>query len=164
MPGAFQPIAFIDTLYLASSLLSRLNRFETVDEGVREYRVRWPDDNSATGWKQLAPKVWPELTTTLRRIGEIGEQLLGPLQRGRIFLEMLDPAATRRWQPEITDDWIRVHLALRTNPRAFLYAGAEVASPAPGWITQARPDCSLNLGEDSRIHLIMDVRRREKAK
>lgn len=160
----FTQIAFLDPYELACSLRPRLALFGEADEnGRRSMPIRWQGDEG----RWLRPKEvakWPELNNTLSRIEQIGMTIVGPVERGRISFEMLDPGAALPWRretdPYFAEYW-RVHMAIRTNPGCILYAGAESVNLWPGQIVrvgQSTPQSAQNLGDWPRIHLVADFR------
>ncbi len=169
---ALQILQFIDCFELIGSLRTRINLFkDTDDEGARVLPMRWPDaeDTEAPVWKYPAAawKAWPELRNTVSRIQKLGEQFVGPVERGRTFFEMLDPATALPWRAESGVYWasgfMRLHLPLRTNPLAIIYAGGEALSPGIGALTLANTavrHCAVNFGQHQRIHLVLDLRKK----
>lgn len=166
MPN-FITVGFRDTWELAVSLHARMNMFRPLDSGEHILDVRWQDgpDAEAPGWKRTGqwPK-WPQLTNTVTWVERIGEALLGPMERGRIFFWMLDPGARLPWVAEdsaYSRSSLRVHLPIRTNPAAMMYSGVETAHLLPGQVTRVNtlaPCSAINLGEWPVVHLVIDLR------
>lgn len=143
--------------------------FPAPDEhGRRVLDIRWPDDPDAEApaWKaHKETRKWAELTNTISRLMRLGAQILPgtKLERGRIFFEMLDPGAALAWdfdQSPYRQRFVRLHLPLRTNPGAMVYAGTESVNMLPGQLTLVRNAMSsaINLGDFGRIHLCLDIR------
>ena len=175
----FVPIAFLDTFELAASLRRRMGAFvlDPLDMlGPRCLKVRGPrtgaddpdDDLAFVAYKDAAN--WPELRATLGRISRIGEATIGGVEFGRVFLELLMPATRLPWDVLVEDRYSerfsRLHLPLRTNPAAIVYAGTEQMHLLPGQLTivnQRAGVSAVNLGEWPRIHLVVDFKRKEHA-
>lgn len=110
---------------------------------------------------------WVELKNFLGRLKREAEQVCGPIDLGRIHLEMLDPGVAVAREAEsgaYIERYTRVHMALRTNPGALMVSGHEAASPAPGWLTAVNvrvPCYAVNMGKHPRVHLVLDWRRKE---
>lgn len=157
----FQQLAFLDPYELACSLRPRLAQFGESDaHGRREMPIRWHGENG--DWTRIKLSKWPELANMLARIEQIGTAIAGPLDRGHIFFEMLDPGATLPWHREDIGDWWRLHMAIRTNPGCMMFAGGEAVNIMPGQVVRVGTGAlssALNAGEWPRVHLVMDFRR-----
>lgn len=163
----FQQIGFIDTFELAASLRPRMGLFKDAGDGRREALIRWPDDAVAEvpRWLRLKEAAkWTELSNAVARVERIGTALVGPVERGRIFFEMLDPGTATPWRAEdgayFREYW-RLHLAIRTNPGCMMFAGTEAVNLLPGQIMRVATSVkasAVNGGEWPRIHLILDFR------
>lgn len=166
----FRALGFVDVWDLAPSLRDRLSLFRPGERGERVIPIRWPADESE-GAKWVVSGAcgrnwgkWPELQSTLNRIQRIGEQIAGKVERGRIFLEMLDPGAQLQWRTEsgpYYERFLRAHLPIRTNPAAIMYAGMEFIHLPAGQLTLTvvrTPTSASNLGEWPRVHLVCDFR------
>ena len=174
----FATLVFYDTFEVVASLPPRMGLFrqDAAAEGRRLLTLRMPrageDENAesvAWGWNvQTSPKKWPQIHNLLgRMLRDAKARVAGDVELGSIYLEMLDPGAALPWQT-LTGAYIerfsRFHMALRTNPAAMMFSGNETFSPALGWLTavNARVRCSAsNDGAWSRIHLVVDVRKKE---
>lgn len=170
--GAFTWVAYLDTWELACSLRPRMNLFrEGAEPGTRILRVRFADnpEDEALHFKHHKEFArWTELRTTASRIQRLADATpYGPTERGDIFCEMLEPGATLDWQPLVGPYHMRharLHLPLRTNPRAMMYAGPEALHMLPGSlhvVSAGVPLSAVNLGEWQRIHLVVDLRKKE---
>lgn len=173
----FTPIVFLDTFDLAASLRERMGFFKPVPDqlGVRAIHYRGlkqdteEEDEQFTGYTVTAR--WVELANTVKRIKRIGDQFVGGegIEFGRIFLEMLDPETALPWRVNSApyfQHFARAHLPLRTNPAARQFVGTESAHLLPGQLTVVNMrglSSALNLGEDPRVHLVLDFRRKAEA-
>lgn len=172
MPN-FVIFTFADTFDICHSLHTRLGLFKPGErEGIRVLPIRGfrkdtePTDESFVGYP-VATK-WVELNNMRSRLKRVGDQLLGTVEFGRIYFEMLDAGAKLPWSEgeagPYAERWGMMHLPLRTNPGAVMYAGTEISSPGQGWATivnHRAPHSAINLGEHSRIHLVVEFRKRE---
>ncbi len=166
---AFVPVAFLDTFDLVASLRERMDRFRSTGEaGLTELRVREESSIEGKGHVWYKPYAeWPELKATIQTLRGLGDRLAGAagIELGRVFLEMLDPGTTLPWTTE-ESEFVRVEMALRTNPGARLFVGTESTHLLPGQLTIVAtgvPRCAVNLGEWPRVHLVVEFRRRETA-
>ncbi len=160
----FAALAWVDVFDLAASLRLRVGHFpKTGDRRVLMLRGPKKDaedpDDTATYVRFFAK--WPEiknLTDEVRRASG------APLEFGRIFLEMLMPGGIISWKrddSEYAQRFQRVHIALRTNPHAFVFIGGAVVNMQPGLINLVEPRLpmsALNLGTTWRCHLVCDFR------
>ena len=119
----------------------------------------------------LATRGRPQmLRTAIKAIGRLkreAEKIAGPIDLGRIQIEMLDPGVTLPWTTEsgpYIERYTRVHMALRTNPATLMVSGNEAASLAVGWVTAVNvraPCTAINMGAHPRVHLVLDWKRKE---
>lgn len=161
-------ITWLDPFELAASLPPRMGLFKPAEtEGVRVLPVR----SQGEGGKWVghaSTQKWVELANMRSRLKRLGDALLGEVEFGLIFLEMLDPGAVVPWQPCPGEpEWSRLHLVLRTNPGAALLSaepdGVQTASPAPGQVVGVNGRwwlSAVNLGSAPRVHLVVDLRRK----
>ncbi len=163
--NSFAPLAFIDCWELQCSLKPRLHLFPAADEwGRRVFSLRRYDSESETWKVSKELGKWVELRNMLSRIEREGEKIAPDtsFERGAIWLEMLEPGCGTPWQ-QAPAEWLRLHLALRTNPAALMFAGGESHHLFPGQLTLVRPALAsaINLGEMPRVHLTIEVRQRD---
>ena len=169
----FVPVAFLDTFDLAASLRQRIGLFKAREAGglrilpLRGFRKDTEPADEHFVHYAVTTK-WVELANVRSRLKRIGDQAMGDIEFGRIWLEMLDSGARLPWDDgengPYAERWTVLHLPLRTNPAAMMYAGTEVASPGHGWATLVNvrlPHSAINLGEHSRIHLVAEFRKKE---
>jgi hypothetical protein len=165
---SFTPIAFIDTFDLVASLPPRIGLFRHVESGerllpIRGYRKDTDPAEELFAWHQTYAK-WPEIKNTIGQMRRLAAERIGPpgIELGRVFLEMLDGGTALPWRRPEASAWIRAHLPLRTNPAAFMFAGRESMHLLPGQLTVVAPawGCAVNWGEFSRIHLVVDFKRK----
>lgn len=165
----FTSIAFLDTFEAVASLPARMGLFRAAVEDDTRFIPLRGHPKGASGdriaWYQTYAK-WPEMKNILGRLKRIGDGIVADpgIEFGYIFLEMLDAGSVTAWRPpEDPPSWLRVHLPLRTNPDAFLFAGRESAHLLPGslaLVNRAIWSCAANWGEASRIHLVADFRKK----
>lgn len=169
----FVPIAHLDTFDLASSLRSRFGMFKAAEAGemrvlpLRGFRKGTEPDAEDFVMYAVTTK-WVELSNMRGRLKRLGDQMLGNIEFGRIWFEMLDAGRWVQWREAesgpYAERWTTLHLPIRTNPAAMMYAGAEAGSPGQGWVTIVNtrvPQSAINLGEHSRIHLVAEFRKKE---
>jgi aspartyl/asparaginyl beta-hydroxylase len=166
------PIAFIDTFDLVASLPAYMGAFRSAgDPGVRWMRLRdhktvaeGEGENIFT-WYQPYGR-WIEMKNMLGQLKRIGDERLGEIEWGRVYLEMLDPVATLPWRAQTEpyyQRFMRAHLPLRTNPAARIMAETESANLLPGLLTivnVAVVGSATNFAEWPRVHLVCDFRRK----
>ena len=161
---AFTPIAFIDTFDLVASLPPHLGLFRPTETGERVLPLRGPrkDAEETFAWYKPYGR-WVEAKNMLGQLQRIGDAHLGSIEFGQVFLEMLDPGVTLRWDWTAPTSFARGHLPLRTNPLARMYAGTETAHLLPGQLTivSGGPQCAINLGSWPRVHLVCDFRKKD---
>ncbi len=169
MPN-FTPIAFLDTFELAASLRQQIGLFD--HETPRILPVIQPrkgaEEEDEDFVMAAGAAKWVAMKNFLGRLKRKGEAIYGPVDLGRVYLEMLDPGVKLPWSEGLTGSYIerysRFHLALRTSPAAIMLAGPEIGSPAMGWLTMVNvrvPSTAANFGEAPRVHLVVDVRKKE---
>lgn len=159
-------VAFIDPFDLAASLRRRLGLFQ--GEGLRKMlplrgpkRGADPDDDTLFVWSKERER-WGELSAMLGHLAHTQDILWG-----RIELEMLMPGGIVPWARDQTpygQRFTRAHVALRTNPSAMNFVGGTAVNMAAGvvnLIDRTLPCSAINLGETSRVHLIVDFRKKE---
>ena len=172
----FTPIVFVDIFDLAASLRERMGLFKPDRVGEHILPIRGnrkdtdPAEDNFVGYANVAK--WVELKNALSRIKRLGDERLGEVEVGRIFLEMIAPTLNPGpWRREIDpyfERFTRLHLPIRTNPAAMMLAwtgseAPEVAHLRPGHLTIINvrvPHTSINLGEWPRIHLVIDFRKK----
>lgn len=158
----FRAVGFIDIFDLVPSVRARLALFKADADAFARRRtlpLRWQDGEV---WKRSKEwNRWAELRNTLDRIQRAGEQIVGKVERGRIFLEMLDPGTMTPWHVEEDQNWLRLYLPIRTNPAVIIYRGIEATHLPAGNLTlvgMARAASSINGGDCPAITLIADFR------
>lgn len=166
----FTPIVFLDIFELAGSLRQQIGLFDHSEPRIMpviQPRKGTEDEDEDFVMTAAAAK-WVACKNFLGRLKRKGETIFGPIDLGRVYLEMLDPGVKLPWSEPLTGGYIerytRLHLALRTNPQAFMLAGTEWASPAMGWLTGVNvrvPSMAANFGEWPRVHLVIDVRKKD---
>jgi hypothetical protein len=171
MPGNFIPLLFVDHIDLAGSLRRHEGLYD--HETPRLLPVRMPrkgsevDDEDFVWCQTVIEKKWVAMTNFLGRLKREAEKLVGPIDLGCVFLEMLDAGAAVATVFEsgaYIERYTRVHVALRTNPAALMVSGAEASSPAPGWVTAVNvrvPCYAVNMGQHPRVHLVIDFKKKE---
>lgn len=174
MMANFVPIAFLDTWEVAASLYGgdRMGLFRKGEPATLPLRgptgnADDPDDELAfINYRQTLGR-WPEMKRLLERLRQIAKPAIGEVELGLVFLEMLLPGQALPWA--LTDSAYmarhqRAHLAIRTNPRAMLYAGGDHYHAFPGQLTivnERARHSAVNFGEWPRIHLVLDFRPKE---
>jgi hypothetical protein len=169
----FTIVAFQDVYELACSLRSRVSLFK--GEAPSVIQIRGPranaddpdDDLSFVRYKDGAK--WQELINTLTRLKRLGDQMLGGIEFGRIFIERIDSGVTINFAQRTggyVERFTRLYVALRTNPATIHHSGAE------GWhlqvgqivaVNQRVPCAALNLGDHWSAALVVDFRKRDAA-
>lgn len=172
-------VAFIDTFELAASLRTRLGLFPEGGErrvlllrGPRKDALD-PDDDIGFVPARVVAR-WPEMGNMIERVRRVGSAVMeragsspATLEFGRIYLELLMPGAQLAWPAETSayaERFSRAHLPLRTNPGCLVVAGVEAWQPLPGNLTAVArrvPLYAINCGEQPRVHLIVDFRKKD---
>jgi hypothetical protein len=158
---------FLDCFDLVASLRDKANLFKPVEAGEHVFPIRWDDGGT---WKRTRLwQKWAELRNVVSRIQRRGSEVVGPLDLGRIFFEMVPAGVTLPWRSEGGGYWdhhMRLHLPLRTNPAAFLHFATEMHHLLPGTlhiVNVTAQHAATNAGEWPRVHLVVDLRRKEVA-
>jgi hypothetical protein len=172
MPN-FVPLLFVDHIDLAGSLRRHEGLYH---QGTpRLLPVRMPrkgsevDDEDFVWCQTVIEKKWVAMTNFLGRLKREAEKLVGPIDLGLVFLEMLDAGTAvvmGAGSGAYIERYTRVHVALRTNPAALMVSGSEASSPAPGWVTAVNvrvPCYAVNMGQHPRVHLVVDFKKKEPA-
>ena len=160
----FRLVGFLDTFEIAGSLRQHMNLFKPVEGGEQVFPIRWDDGET---WKRTKLwQKWVELRNAISRIQRQGSAMVGPLDLGRVFFEMVPAGVTLPWRTESGAYWethMRVHYPVRTNPAAMMYSGIEMSHLMIGTLTLTNvtvPWCAVNQGEWPRVHLVVDLRRK----
>ncbi len=100
----------------------------------------------------------------LTRLKSAAAPFLGgkPADIMRAYVERLMPGAHTPWLQELEPDWLTLHIALATNPEAWLYCGGAAANLGVGIVNFVNTQASfsaLNFGSSPRDHLVVHVRR-----
>lgn len=168
----FAVLGFVDTFALAGSLRSRMGLFPAGTPRI--VPIRGPRKGTELADEDFAfyagaIEKWPELKNMVRLLNRPADRLVGKVALGCISLEQLDPGAVIPWAAEsgpYAERWTRAHLALRTNPGAWCYCGAEAAHMEIGFINAVNMQAlssAVNFGEFPRVHLIIDFRKKDAA-
>lgn len=180
MGAHIRAIGHLDTFALLASLYERRSEFDTITlrqdtpgsphRDTRAIFLRGPDEPTVTRWFEDVPHVdypawrtWPEaeplftnlLTSLPQPIPDVGKVMLVELKPGGALAWHVDEGAYAV-QHE------RYHLALTTNPGAWLLSGGEQAHVPVGalvWFDNHALHSAINVGPTPRIHLIVDIRR-----
>ena len=158
-------VGFLDAFDLAGSLRQHTNLFKPAEGGEQILPIRW-DDGEVWKRTKLWAK-WVELRNVVSRIQRRGSEMIGPLDLGRIFFEMVPAGVVLPWRAESGAYWenhLRLHMPLRTNPAAFLHFATEMHHLMLGTlhlVNVGAEHCAVNRGEWPRVHLVVDVRRKE---
>lgn len=151
----FLTLGHFDIWALVATLRQRRSLF--AGEGpVRRAVMRY-----GSGAEEPEASKWIALQNTLSRARRLAP---GPIEMGAVSFEMLMPRSWVGWDdpdgPE-REGWQETHLALLTNPLAWLYSGIEAMHVHPGflvWRNRAMPASQINLGEHPRVHLVIEFR------
>lgn len=132
----------------------------------------WLDDLPMNDQPAFAE--WKSLRTLIARARKAisFDPVLGPLidlsaPLGRVVISVLQPRSTMMWHSDLGDyakRHFRFHVSLVTNPRCFLYCGAEALHVPQGslvYLNAVEQHCAVNFGEAQRSHLIFELRRRD---
>ena len=170
----FSQVAWVDPFELAASLRGTRMALFKGDDRRRLLHIRGPrpnaadaDDDLAFVWAKEYAR-WAELKIVLGHIERFGAKA-GGIEFGRIGFEMLMPGRVLPWQRDegaYAERFMRAHLPLRTNPSAMIAAGTEMMHLLPGALTVVAHRnyySAVNHGEQPRVHLIVDFKRRELA-
>lgn len=157
----FRLCGWVDTFSLIASLRPKLNLFT----GVGEMQTLLLHARDEDGKVKVHPqwRKWPELTNKVKqaqRMIDTEKQF----ELGRVALDLLKPGGIVGWNRETSQDWLRFHLAIVTNPLALFYSGVEQINMQPGfinWVNLGALTSQVNFGETQRIHLVADFRKKE---
>lgn len=162
----FAALAWVDTFELAASLRGpRVGLFPKSGE-CRILPLRGPkrdaDPEDDATFVRFFTK-WPELTNLLDELRRIAG---GGVEYGRIYLEMLMPTGIIPWEHDTSgyaQRFQRVHVAVRTNPNAYVFIAGAAVNMQPGIVNlvdRRYPISAINMGTSWRCHLIVDFRKK----
>jgi len=120
---------------------------------------RWYEDVPHIAYKSLIG--WSEAQSVISRIMQLCH---GPL--GKVMIVALRPGG--KITPHVDEGayanaYDRYHLPISTNPTAEMFAGGETQHIPVGqltWFNNHVLHSACNMGAFSRVHLIVDVRRK----
>lgn len=163
--SCFTPVGFIEPFELISSLKERMGLFQGAS-GLRTLHLRAPlkaEPDEYVDTRDFAR--WHEAQAILERVSEVAlQQFKTELEFARVYLEMLDAAAgisPRRGSAPYAVRHVRLILGLRCNPSSYLWCPPEQRVLTPGEVVVTSPALwhgALNMGEYSRINMVLDVR------
>lgn len=163
----FQPLGFIEPFDLVCSLKERIGLFQGT--GLRTVHLRAPRKSEPDEYVDTRElQRWPELRAVMERVETVGaEQFKTELDYSRIYLEMLDATtgmAPRRGPHPYSQHHLRLIIGLRCNPLSYLWCPPEQRVLSSGEVVLTSPAFwhgAVNMGEYSRINLVLDIRRPE---
>lgn len=168
MSGNFLPLSFLDPFELIASLPKRMGLFQAGEPRMLPIRTSkaTSDPGDAAAYRTGDLAKWPEMKAILGQIERAGEQQ-GGVEFGHIRMDLLTAGKCLPWELSDTPYLARFNrlvMALRTNPGVMHYSGVEAMHLVPGWVVwvnQRTWRSTVNMGETSAIHLIIDTRRKE---
>ena len=115
----FTPLVFLDTYPLLASLPAREGMFRATHDGERILALRGPKKDTEPAeeaWVRYQSYAkWPEAKIMLGQLKRIGDGLLGEIEFGRVFLEMLDAGACLPWAIGGESNYARVQSGFTGN-------------------------------------------------
>lgn len=161
----FAPLAFLDPFDLIASLPRRMGLFQSGEPKILPIRGPRPgaDPEDVEAYRTGDLGKWPEMKAIKSQIERVGEQR-GGIEFGRIRIELLPPDVRLPWERDESPyaaRFNRLAMALRTSPGVVHIAGTEAMHLPLGvvtWVNQRAWRSTVNLGEWSCIHLVVDTR------
>jgi hypothetical protein len=159
---SIQPLGFLDTRQLTA--LYVLKHEKAAENGVLRLRDFKDDETDPTDLPIL--REWKSARAVLARVRSAAAPFFEgrPPTLGRAWIETVPPMAGTPWAAE-QDDYAEAHHRTRTClipcPGAMSYSGQASANLLVGIVNliDHRQLCSeVNMGEHSRVHLIVDVK------
>lgn len=159
-----QPIGWLDTSLLFANFRLRYADQLTDDGPVLKLHLRDDDRGDLpilTGERKFGSAV-----NFLTRLKSAAAPFLGgkPADLGAVWIERLMPGAHTPWTQIDEPELITLHIALATNPAAWLYCGGESVNCGVGvinYINVQAAHTAINFGSSPRDHLVINVRRPE---
>jgi len=173
----FRLLGHLDTTDLLVSLHSRRREWDAITlrqdtpgsphRDTRSIFLRGPEAPTPVTWFQDVPhkdypllSEWPEAQAILETVNAAV-----PGQLGKVMLIELKPGGALAWhidQGPYSEQHLRLHLPVITNPGAMLYSGGEAVHLPVGLLTEfdnTSLHSAANFGEYPRVHLVIDVRK-----
>lgn len=156
-----QPLGFLDTSAFTAAYVAKYKK--SVEDGILNLRDA-RDDGEVTALGVL--KEWNSARALLQRLRAAAAPFFDGVtpELGKAWVEVLPPRSGTPWVVE-EGDYALTHVRTRTclipSPGAISYCGASFVQLAVGTVNQIdhRQLCSeVNLGEHTRVHLVVDVR------
>lgn len=176
-----EPVAYIETWQLSTSLFVRQDLFNAVTlrqetpgsphAATRSIFLMGPkfdDPPDVSLWFQDVPQFkypilaeWPVAEAMLEEVIRV----VNGHTWGKAMIVELAPGGAVAWHVDegaYAEAHDRYHLPLVTNPFAYLYSGGEQIHASPGVLVKFDTrvlHSAANFGQSPRIHLIVDVRK-----
>lgn len=156
-----QTLGFLDTSSFMAAYIAKYRK--SVEDGVLVLR---DVDGDGEAQSKAILKEWNSGRALLARLrSEAAKHFKGVTpELGKVWIEVLPPKSGTPWTVE-EGDYALAHVRTRTclipSPGAISYCGASNAGLLVGVVNLVdhRQLCSeVNLGEHTRVHLIVDVR------
>jgi hypothetical protein len=147
----FIELAFLDVWSLSASLRSRMNLLADGPLIVKDF----------DGWVEEHAEKWSQLKNVVSRATRL--PVAKEYELGRVIVFLLKPTQATPWVKP-WDIWQRLHLPIVTNPAAMVFSGPQGWNIKPGvltWVNNAVLCSEVNFGEFPRIHLVLEVRKKE---
>jgi hypothetical protein len=159
----FTTLGFIDPFDLLCSMKGRLGEFQGA--GLRILHLRAARKSAPEEFLDTREATrWPEYRAILERVAAEARSKFGAeIEFARCWLEMLDAGTGVR--PRVDRSayalgHMRLVYGLRCNPSSYLWCPPEQRVLNAGEILLTAPALwhgAVNMGEFSRIHLVMDI-------
>ncbi len=149
----FAIVGHVDTWRVAAWLYARRHQ----DIGI----LRLPG-----GTDNVADKAPLAFLARCRRVLQIAYPGVPVGENGAAWLDTLPPGGCLDWKREPPGEWARFIVPIVTNPGDRIFCGAEMFIPIVGCMFQIAhqvPHCAINMGENARVHLIIDFKKPEAA-
>ena len=176
----FQPIALLDVTQFQGYLFTKYrDRWRALDRepgwgDASVILLRAPANTALDAWQLDADHVddpvlaeWKSAKALLNRVRNAASGALGgkPADLGKALIVSLKPGGHIPWhldEGEYAERHTRFHLAISSNPAAWLLSGADRWQPGVGglvWVNHRVLHSEVNFGDFPRIHLVVDVRK-----
>ena len=157
-----RPIGWMDSAKLTANFILRYADQLSSDGPVLKLHLR--DDDRGDLPILTGDRKFGSAVNFLQRLKQTAAPFLGgkPADLGSVWIERLMPNGHTPWSQEDEPELIRLHIALTTNPHAFLYCGGEGVNLGIGVVNYVNAQAltsAANFGTAPRDHLVVNVRR-----
>jgi hypothetical protein len=150
----FIELAFLDVWSLSASLRSRMNLLMASPLLV----------HTTDGWVEEHTEKWPQLRNVVSRVTRL--PAAKEYELGLVTVELLSPGEATAWEMRAPWPLQLLHLPIVTNPAAMVFSGPQgwhIKHGVLTWVNNAVLCSEVNFGEFPRIHLVLEVRKKEES-